>query len=67
MKEIKFVIPEQGERILCSADELHKELLKLPAELYVDLYHKMKRRMENNGLPPITYGIADSLTACCSR
>ena len=48
VKEIKFIIPENGEKLSANADELHKELLKLPAEMYVDLYHTMKSKMENN-------------------
>ena len=47
MKEIKFIIPENGEKLSANVDELHKELLKLPAEMYVDLYHTMKSKMEN--------------------
>lgn len=48
MKEIKFCIPEQGEKLSMNAEDLHKELLKLPAEMYVDLYHMMKCKMENS-------------------
>ena len=48
MREIKFVIPEQGEKISTNASELHAELLKLPAEMYVNLYHMMKNKMENS-------------------
>lgn len=48
MKEIKFVIPENGEKLSANASELHAELLKLPAEMYVDLYHMMKSKMENS-------------------
>ena len=36
MKEIKFIIPENGEKLSANADELHEELLKLPAEMYVN-------------------------------
>lgn len=48
MKEIKFVIPENGEKLSANAGELHAELLKLPAEMYVELYHMMKSKMENS-------------------
>ena len=48
MKEIKFVVPENGEKLSANASELHAELLKLPAEMYVDLYHMMKSKMENS-------------------
>ena len=48
MKEIKFIIPENGEKLSANADELHEELLKLPAEMYVNLYHMMKSKMENS-------------------
>ena len=48
MKEIKFIIPENGEKLSANANELHTELLKLPAEMYVDLYHMMKSKMENS-------------------
>jgi len=48
VKEIKFVVPENGERLSANASELHTELLKLPAEMYVDLYHMMKNKMENS-------------------
>lgn len=48
MKEIKFIIHENGEKLSANADELHKELLKLPAEMYVNLYHMMKSKMENS-------------------
>lgn len=48
MKEIKIVIPENGEMLATKADALHAELLKLPAEMYVDLYHMMKSKMENS-------------------
>lgn len=47
MKEIKFVIPENGEKLSTNSSDLHAELLKLPAEMYVDLYHMMKSKMEN--------------------
>ena len=48
MKEIKFVVTENGEKSCANADELHRELLKLPAEMYVNLYHMMKSKMENS-------------------
>lgn len=48
MKEIKFVIPENEEKLSTNVGELHDELLKLPAEMYVDLYHMMKSKMENS-------------------
>lgn len=48
MKEIKFVVPENGEKLSANASELHAELLKLPADMYVELYHMMKNKMENN-------------------
>lgn len=69
MKEIKFVIPEQGEKILCNADELHNELLKLPAEMYVSLYHAMKHKMENSASITTGYTSASALlaSACCSK
>lgn len=48
MKEIKFVVPENGEKLSANANDLHAELLKLPAEMYVNLYHMMKSKMENS-------------------
>jgi len=48
MKEIKITIPDNGEVSAMKTDDLHAELLKLPAKMYVDLYHMMKNNMENS-------------------
>ncbi len=67
MKEIKFNIPEDGEKPITNAFEIHKELLKMPADLYVDLFHLMKSKIESNAYLYQNANLAAlSATACCS-
>lgn len=50
MKEIKIIVPENGEKLSVNVSDLHEELLKLPVEMYLDLYYTMKRKI--NGATP---------------
>lgn len=64
MKEIKIAVPEQGEMLLVDISELHKELLKLPAGLYMDLYRAMSRKIDNSNFA--LNGLI-SANSCCTR
>jgi len=58
MVTIKHIIAEAGEECNVDIDVLHDTLLKLPAEMYLNLYQKMHMRIY--GYPPImNYG------GCC--
>lgn len=67
MKEIKFVVPENGEKLCANADELHRELLKLPAEMYVNLYHMMKSKMENSYFVSNVCSFDSSISSVAAR
>lgn len=41
MQTIKNIIAESGEECKVDIDMLHDGLKKLPAEMYLDLFHKM--------------------------
>lgn len=52
MRTTKTVIIECGEDCKVDVDILHEALLGLPAEMYLNLYRKM--RMNIYGYPPVT-------------
>lgn len=65
MKEIKIAIPENGEMFAPKVDDLHAELLKLPAYMYVDLFHMMKNKMDDSYY--VSNGFISANAACrCS-
>lgn len=45
MQTIKNIIVETGEECKIDLDVMHEALCKLPAELYVGLYHKMQTKI----------------------
>ncbi len=58
MQTIKHIKVEMGEECRIDVDMLHDGLIKLPAEMYLDLYRKM--HMNIYGYPPIT-----NFGGCC--
>lgn len=58
MQTIKSLTAETGEECRVDVDVLHDTLTKLPAELYLKLYHEMHVKIY--GYPPLSvYG------GCC--
>ncbi len=54
METIRKIIAETGEECRVDADMLHNTLTKLPAEIYLQLYHKMQEKVL--GYPPFYCG-----------
>ncbi len=54
MTTIKRILAESGEECEVDVDILHDTLSKLPAELYLKLYHKMQEKVL--GYPPYYVG-----------
>jgi len=54
MQTIKHIKGEYGEECKVDVDMLHDDLTKLPAEMYLKLYHKMQEKVL--GYPPYFCG-----------
>lgn len=52
MQTIKNIIAETGEECKVDVDVLHETLEKLPAAIYIDLFHKMQTKIY--GYPAFT-------------
>lgn len=42
---VKAITAEMGEKCLVDVDKLHENLLQLPGEKYLELYHKMQLKV----------------------